>query len=154
MNTADRSLVRIDTALRRRFEFVECMPDPSLLRDKVITGVDLERMLARINEGIEAVLDRDHLIGHAYFMDLSPDQGIEGLADVFGKKIIPLLEEYFFEDWGQIEKVLNDKAKSRDEFRFVQSVKDSGDDEGYRRRRYRRNPGALREPEAYIGIYA
>lgn len=106
MNTADRSLVQLDTALRRRFEFEEMMPKPDLLK---ITkdGIDLCEMLKAINERITALLDREHQIGHSYFMNLDGSSTVAEVAQIFKKKIIPLLQEYFFEDYKAIEDVLS-----------------------------------------------
>lgn len=108
MNTADRSIAMLDTALRRRFEFVEMMPEPSLLGD--CDGVDLCQLLTALNERIEYYYDREHAIGHAYFMDNgSCISSIDELRSVFSTKIIPLLQEYFFDDYEKIRLILNDE---------------------------------------------
>lgn len=122
MNTADRSLARVDTALRRRFDFVPMYPDPSELDGVEVGGVDLGKLLRKMNERIEVLYDRDHLLGHAYFMHMKADptkQTIAELADVFRNKILPLLEEYFFEDWQKIRLVLADNQKSNEQHQFV-----------------------------------
>ena len=114
MNTADRSIALMDTALRRRFEFVEMMPQPELLKDiKIIkngddTDIKLNEMLKTINDRIEYLYDRDHTIGHAYFMSLKDGADIEELASIFKNKILPLLQEYFYDDWEKIRLVLGD----------------------------------------------
>jgi len=102
MNTADRSIALLDIALRRRFNFVEMEPQPDLL-DRNVEGVNLAELLTKINIRIEFLLDRDHRIGHAYFMNI---KSIEDLNDVFRNRIIPLLQEYFYDDWQRIVQVL------------------------------------------------
>ena len=103
MNTADRSVEALDTALRRRFSFEEMMPKPELLGDKELCGVKLGDLLTTINQRIVALKDREHQIGHSYFMGLETDSD---LKDVFKDKIIPLLQEYFYGDYKKIYYVL------------------------------------------------
>jgi 5-methylcytosine-specific restriction enzyme B len=102
MNTADRSIALLDIALRRRFEFQEMEPDYSVL-DEPIGAVDVGRMLHRINDRLEYLLDRDHRIGHAYLMEVTE---VDDLRAVFRLQIIPLLQEYFFDDFGRVALVL------------------------------------------------
>ncbi len=118
MNTADRSIALMDTALRRRFQFIELMPDASVLSGINIEGIDVEAMLEAINERIEVLFDREHTIGHAYFMPLVKDGTIEKLADIFSNSVIPLMQEYFYEDYSKIQLVLGDNDKE-DEFKFI-----------------------------------
>lgn len=108
MNTADRSLALMDTALRRRFSFERIDPDPSVLEGMFIESINLERLLRVLNERIEVLYDKEHAIGHAYFLGV---RNVDDLAEVFSKKIIPLLEEYFFDDWEKIRLVLGDNQK-------------------------------------------
>lgn len=103
MNTADRSITSLDTALRRRFEFVEMMPDVSELSTDC-EGVNLQELLQAINTRIEYLLDREKTIGHAFFIDID---NLEKLKNVFQNKIIPLLQEYFYNDYALINMVLN-----------------------------------------------
>jgi 5-methylcytosine-specific restriction protein B len=105
MNTADRSIALIDTALRRRFHFIEMMPSPELLNENV-DGINLQKLLNAMNERIELIYDRDHQIGHSYFMSI---ESLDDLRDIFSNEIIPLLQEYFYDDWEKIRFVLNDK---------------------------------------------
>ena len=107
MNTADRSIALLDTALRRRFKFTEMMPDSSMLEGVVIDGVDIAALLTALNERIEALYDRDHQIGHTYFLDLKESGTLTELADIFRDSILPLLQEYFYDDWEKIDVVLN-----------------------------------------------
>ena len=120
MNTADRSVEALDTALRRRFAFAECMPDPELLDAQVAGGIDPARLLDAINRRLYRLYDRDHLIGHAYFIGLRDDPSLENLKEIFARKIIPLLQEYFYGDWGRIGLVLGQD--------FVRRVGASGQD--------------------------
>ncbi|EIC9875215.1 AAA family ATPase, partial [Campylobacter coli] len=106
MNTADRSITSLDTALRRRFEFVEMIPDVSKLSDNC-EGVDLQKLLEAINTRIEYLLDREKTIGHAFFIGV---ENLEDLKKVFQNKIIPLLQEYFYNDYALISAVLNDNG--------------------------------------------
>ena len=101
MNTADRSVEALDTALRRRFSFVEMQPKPDILSK--VGEVDLRKLLKTINQRIEVLIDKDHQIGHSYFIGI---QDIEDLKRTFKDKIIPLLEEYFYRDFGKIGLVL------------------------------------------------
>ncbi len=106
MNTADRSITSLDTALRRRFEFIEMMPDPSVLSDNY-KDVNLQELLKAINTRIEYLLDREKTIGHAFFIGV---KNLEDLKKVFQNKIIPLLQEYFYNDYALINAVLNDNG--------------------------------------------
>ncbi|MBD2756456.1 McrB family protein [Spirosoma validum] len=103
MNTTDRSIALLDIALRRRFAFREMLPDPSILG--TVEGIDLAQLLRMMNERIEYLLDRDHQIGHAY---LTCVETLSDLCTAFRDRIIPLLQEYFFNDWSKIQLVLGD----------------------------------------------
>lgn len=103
MNTADRSVEALDTALRRRFVFKEIMPNPDLLKDHLFEGFNLKMVLETINNRIEALLDRDHAIGHSYFLGVD---NLEKLSEVFKNCIIPLLQEYFYGDYEKIAMII------------------------------------------------
>ena len=111
MNTADRSVEALDTALRRRFSFVEMQPNPNHEDLSEVGDVKLKKLLKTINKRIELLIDKDHQIGHSYFIGI---QGIEDLKRTFKDKIIPLLEEYFYGDFGKIGLVLGGE--------FIESV--------------------------------
>jgi 5-methylcytosine-specific restriction protein B len=104
MNTADRSIALLDTALRRRFHFTEMMPDYACL-DKEISGIHLGELLSAINRRVEWLFDRDHQIGHGFFTEI---QDKAALNHIMQTKVIPLLAEYFYEDWEKIRVALND----------------------------------------------
>lgn len=105
MNTADRSIALMDTALRRRFEFIEMLPKAELL-DFEVDGINIKLMLEKINQRVEYLYDRDHTIGHAYFIGLKEKATLKELENIFKNKIIPLLQEYFYDDWEKILMVL------------------------------------------------
>jgi len=145
MNTADRSIALMDTALRRRFEFIEMMPDYKVFsigdiskedaesdqereHDLKVGDINIRLLLKKINERISYLYDRDHQIGHAYFMSLKDeeitDKKVE-LDSIFRNKIIPLLQEYFYDDWDKIQMVLGDheQQKANDLDKFIVSMK-------------------------------
>lgn len=126
MNTADRSIALMDTALRRRFQFVEMMPDSNVLKkigaDKV-DDLDVALMLDKINERITFLYDREHTIGHAFFTKLAHSPDIKTLELIFDKTVIPLLQEYFYEDYQKIQLVLGDNGKTNDDLKFIQDEK-------------------------------
>jgi 5-methylcytosine-specific restriction enzyme B len=177
MNTADRSLALLDTALRRRFDFIPVMPDARDLPDAPLHGlrvaiggrvIDVPKLLTAINERVEALYDRDHTIGHAYFTALGlvadGEERFRALNQLLRNRILPLLEEYFFEDWHKICLVLGDNQKSKSA-RFVIETKDQeedlyrlfGNDHGLdafaTKRRYVVQEEAFANADAYIGIY-
>lgn len=199
MNTADRSVALLDTALHRRFSFVEMMPDIEVLKDIKIevpempdtdnekagnaatntaggkTGnaagskgksiIDVQKLLEIINKRIEALYDREHTIGHAYFCGLKEAATLDGLKNVFKKSVLPLLQEYFFDDYEKIAMVLGDNQKSNRDYKFIvednaedlQTLfgKDMEEDMGdlLQRKRYMINEKAFDYAESYIQIY-
>ncbi|EGR4490485.1 AAA family ATPase [Vibrio cholerae] len=176
MNTADRSLAMMDTALRRRFDFVEMMPNPSLLHGAVVKGIHLETLLKTLNERIEILYDREHTLGHAFFMPVKAlldenkeEEAFAKLVSVFQNKVIPLLQEYFFEDWHKIRLVLGDNQRG-DRLQFIgETTLDESklnalfgaehelNHYGDAPQRYELKPftdEVWRQPETYIGIYS
>lgn len=126
MNTADRSIAIMDTALRRRFQFIEMMPDTCILNKVEVTAdeetLNVSKMLDIINERITFLYDREHTIGHAFFIGLIEDPSIERLASVFEKSVIPLLQEYFYEDYYKIQLILGDNGKTEQELKFIKDT--------------------------------
>lgn len=173
MNTADRSLALMDTALRRRFDFVEMMPDLSLLSGAKVKGIELESLLEKLNSRIEALYDREHTLGHAFFMSVKnaldagdEEAAFKQLKIAFQKKIIPLLQEYFFDDWNKIRLVLADNQKQDDSLQFVIKKTDDldtlfGNNHGLRRHDQQSIAYELKDfdqeiwniPQAYRSIY-
>ena len=156
MNTADRSIALMDTALRRRFEFVEMMPEYDALNETIIEGINVGEMLKTINERIEYLYDRDHTIGHAYFINVSD---LKTLANVFKNKILPLLQEYFYDDWEKIRLVLGDSQKNEDcqfitkEERKASDLFGKSIDDIEDKMLYKINKTAFDNPQSYIEIY-
>lgn len=108
MNTADRSIAMMDIALRRRFRFHECPPEPKLIEPAMVGAIDLATLLQRLNDRLEYLLDRDHAIGHAVFMGI---MSLDELQQVLSQRVIPLLQEYFFEDLDKVRLVLTGHGK-------------------------------------------
>lgn len=127
MNTADRSIALIDTALRRRFSFVEMQPESATLTDVFVDGIDIVKMLDTLNKRITVLLGREHTIGHSYLLPLKDDPTIESLAGIFENKIIPLLQEYFYDDYEKIQLVLGDNQKPDDSTRFIVKKPDAAE---------------------------
>lgn len=177
MNTADRSIAMMDTALRRRFRFEEIQPSTQALRemkaDKVFgdpdengnqVTIDVAAMLDVINRRIEVLHDREHTIGHAYFTGLTGENAtFENLRKIFKKSVLPLLQEYFFDDYYKIRLVLGDNGKAPEQ-QFVQEEminysslfagKPDEDRVLLPEIRYIINEKAFSDPESYIKIYA
>lgn len=167
MNTADKSLAQVDIALRRRFEFVEMMPDYQVLQSiPKIQGIDIARLTKAINQRIELLFDREHTIGHSFFLPLITEPTIDKLGEIFELQILPLLEEYFFEDWERVGQVLGDhlkaaSSKPEDDNRFIvekystnEIAKLMGNEwESNGVQAFVRNDYALTNPDAYIACY-
>lgn len=163
MNTADRSIALMDTALRRRFQFIEMMPNTDVLEGIEVEGLNIAAMLNVINERIKFLYDREHTIGHAFFTGLRKEPTVQKLAGIFEKSVIPLLQEYFYEDYQKIQLVLGDNGKSDAEASlkfikdtkvvakdiFVGSVEDVID---LPEKKYEINPAALLNIESYKKI--
>lgn len=162
MNTADRSIATLDTALRRRFDFVEMMPDAEVLEGIEIDGISISAMLEKMNERIAVLFDREHTIGHAYFMGLKDNSNMETLANIFKNKVIPLLQEYFYENYERIRLVLADNQvlESEKQFIIAETVDanalfgNSEIDIIDETKRYVINHNAFENADAYIKIYS
>lgn len=153
MNTADRSIQLLDTALRRRFRFEELMPNPDheLIPDYV-EGVNCRELMRAMNDRVTALLDREHQIGHTNFFDI---KSIEELADRFQHKIFPLLQEYFFDDWGKIRRVLNNNAfVSHRKASNLPADEEQVEEERVIYERLRRDDEKWKDPEEYKAICA
>lgn len=158
MNTSDRSLTGLDIALRRRFVFKEMPPRPDLLAAANVESISIQALLTVMNQRIEALLDREHCLGHAYFLPLLKQNSLVCLARIFKHQVLPLLKEYFFEDWERIGWVLNDHRKPMAN-RFVIPAKSTiaslfGDDfEGrVQGQSWQLNSDALMNVASYLGV--
>ncbi|MFQ3202778.1 MAG: 5-methylcytosine-specific restriction protein B [Pseudoalteromonas tetraodonis] len=182
MNTADRSLALMDTALRRRFDFIEMMPDYNVLHNEEGSSfkvesdgfeIDLARLLETMNKRIAALYDREHQLGHAFLMPVvkaiaagDDEKALHELKSCFQNKIIPLLAEYFFEDWQKIRLVVGDNQKPEAYQLINQSdvdyevlfgdTEDVGDvaDEVQDFRLIKSDSERWTDPLTYIGIYS
>ena len=163
MNTADRSIALMDTALRRRFGFVEMMPEPMVLDGIVVTengkSFDVRKALEAMNRRIEVLYDREHTLGHALFIGLKKEPTLARLASIFRDSIIPLLQEYFYEDYEKIQLVLGDNAKP-DNLKFVRDIENkpaevfrgNSGDQDVPEKRYEIQESAFYAIESYIEI--
>lgn len=165
MNTADRSIALMDTALRRRFRFIEMMPEPDVIKGVVIEDndiqLDVSEMLDIINKRIECLYDREHTIGHAFFTSLMKknEPSIENLGEIFEKSVIPLLQEYFYEDYEKIRLVLGDNAKNDESIEFITRKANESNifrgnvsEEDYNDYNYKINKKAFNNIMSYKGI--
>lgn len=143
MNTADRSLTMMDTALRRRFDFIEMLPNADLITGE-FDQIEVKKILTSINQRIEILYDREHTIGHAFLMNVN---NLLELRQAFKNKILPLLEEYFYNDWQKICLVLND-----DNNYFYKKQEESLGD--FKKTVYHKQTIETVGVNAFIGIYA
>lgn len=169
MNTADRSIALLDTALRRRFEFIEMMPDVNIL-NQLNNRTDIEiningktinicEFLKSINSRIEVLYDREHTIGHAYFIELVKNPTLENLERILKKKIIPLLQEYFYDDYEKIRLVFGDNQVNDSRLHFIKEENIDSKLFGNNfdldeRRIFKINDHAFKEPNSYIKVYS
>ena len=159
MNTADKSIATIDTALRRRFNFKEMLPDEEVLDGIYVEYVSIKDIFIKMNKRITVLFDREHTLGHAYFLPLKDAPTIETLANIFENSIIPLLQEYFYEDYEKIRMVLGDNQKDSEDKQFITiEENDYNDLFGYidydfdEMSTYKINSFALTNIEAYRSI--
>jgi len=154
MNTADRSVEALDTALRRRFTFVSIPPQPELIQQPGNLEVDLQRLLIKINARIEKLLDKDHCIGHSYFMGIAQANDPLGeLCNIFATKILPLLEEYFYGDPAKIGMVLGERFVKRTDETIEWAAGDWGVDEFEERRVYAIQDPMTLKVEDFRAVY-
>ena len=167
MNTADRSIALLDTALRRRFDFIEMMPDNEFLKGVIVEDsgeiIDIRKMFETINKRIEILYDREHMIGHAYFRKLREESTMENLREIFLNRIIPLLQEYFYDDYEKIQLVLGDNDKDVDktakfiveeEVRYRNYFRGKADNDDFDEKIiYRINKNAFTNLASYKKIY-
>lgn len=159
MNTADRSIALMDTALRRRFQFIEMMPDAQVLSGITVDSINVKEMLSVINQRIEVLYDREHMLGHAYFVPLKSNPTLETLSNIFINAIIPLLQEYFYEDYSKIQMILGDNAKA-DHLKFIreseisiQNIFKGTPEIDLPEMKYTLQLSAFSNPESYKEIY-
>ena len=157
MNTADRSIALLDTALRRRFSFVEMMPDSRVLDGIEVDGISVSGLLTTLNRRIEVLFDREHTLGHAYFTPLRDSPTIQTLGEIFRDKVIPLLQEYFYDDYEKIRLVLGDRKRPEQQQFFQMVPADPqelfGEELDFElNSAYRINPDAFFHAEAYRNL--
>ncbi|MGG2056327.1 AAA family ATPase [Lysinibacillus pakistanensis] len=159
MNTADRSIALMDTALRRRFRFIEMMPNLRALEGINVGGIDIHKMVDTINRRIEVLFDREHTIGHAYFLGLKKEPTMANLGGIFENAIIPLLQEYFYEDYSKIQLILGDNAKANN-LKFIldtpvlmDKIFKASPDVDLPESKYCIQRAAFHDQQSYIGIY-
>ena len=157
MNTADRSIALLDTALRRRFSFVEMMPDSGVLDGIEVEGISVSGLLTTLNRRIEVLFDREHTLGHAFFTPLRQSPSIETLGEIFRDKVIPLLQEYFYDDYEKICLVLGDKKRPEHQRFFKVETADlqslfGVEPEFEINPTYRINPAAFFDAEVYRNL--
>lgn len=154
MNTADRNVESLDTALRRRFTFVAIPPQPELIQQPGNLEVNLQNLLIKINARIEKLLDKDHCIGHSYFMSIAKaNDPLRELCSIFSAKILPLLEEHFYGDPGKIGMVLGEQFITRTDETIEWAAGDWGVDEFEERRVYSIQDPKTLKVEDYRAIY-
>ena len=157
MNTADRSIALLDTALRRRFSFVEMMPDSGVLDGIEVEGISVSGLLTTLNRRIEVLFDREHTLGHAFFTPLRQSPSIETLGEIFRDKVIPLLQEYFYDDYEKICLVLGDRKRPEQQQFFEVETADLQNLFGVEPEfeinpTYRINPAAFFDAEVYRNL--
>lgn len=151
MNTADRSVESLDTALRRRFHFEAIQPTTEPIEDLYVGEISVADLLTSINERIALLLNPDYMIGHSYFIGISD---IEGLKNVFQNKIIPLLQEYFYNDYGKVGLILGPSfIKPRDNnIQFADGFHHESKEELLERTTYQFTDSSTWTEESFLSI--
>jgi 5-methylcytosine-specific restriction endonuclease McrBC GTP-binding regulatory subunit McrB len=156
MNSTDRSIVSLDTALRRRFHFVEMLPNYELFKGLYVEGIDVYRMFTRLNLRLEYILGREYLLGHTYFLPLLQTPTLTTLESIFRHNVLPTLQEYFYDDYAKVRLVLADSLTNVEDYQFIVEISPPRElfnsNDAYLKPIYRLNPVAFKHHESYAKI--
>lgn len=156
MNSTDKSIVSLDTALRRRFHFVEMLPNYELFKGLYVEGIDISKMFTDLNLRLEYTLGREYLLGHTYFLPLLQTPTLATLESIFRHNVLPTLEEYFYDDYAKVRLVLADNLTTIKDYQFIVEVSPPKElfngSNTILKPIYRLNPIAFKQPESYMKI--